>query len=219
MIISHQRKYIYLVVPKCASSTLRHSLAPFTDIGYPKTAYEEPSEQHMTLPTFQQSKYAPLLNEYFTFTFVRNPYDRLYSGFLQDRLAWRSWPIWTIAKMEIFEQVGDDFNQYVLDYVSRADIRTDWRWVSFCPMTEYAFDAGGNFRLDWFGRAENFNEDLQTLAGHIDATIEKVPDRNVKTPVQQGLKYIDKYAPETLKFVNETYGKDFEVFGYETVKP
>src|SRR5690606_12323699 len=109
VVISHRHRYLYFVVPKCASATVRQSLAPFTDLGYPVT---KGVPQHLTIESFLKSQYAPLWEAgYLRFTFVRNPYDRLYSGWLQDRAAATRAQRWREAKAPIFERIGDDFTR------------------------------------------------------------------------------------------------------------
>lgn len=214
MIISHRRKYLYFVVPKCASATLRQSLAEHTDIGYPVTDYP----QHLTMAEFMRTEHAPLMDDYFKFTFVRHPYDRLYSGYLQDRLASERYEGWIEAKGPIFRDPEMSFERYMLDHVRQADIHTAWGWICFTPMCDFAFWEG-EFRLDWFGRAEHFDADLARLSAKIGAPISRAEDRNVNTPPSTGLKYRDKYSRPMIEWVNETYRQDFEVFGYEPLDP
>ena len=81
VLISNKLKYIYIHIPKTGGSTIKKTL-PFTPIkynhgiGYDKNIY--------ILNTYH-SKVDELkldLTNYYLFTFVRNPYDRLYSSYL-----------------------------------------------------------------------------------------------------------------------------------------
>lgn len=214
MIISHRHKYLYFVVPKCASSTVRHSIRDYSDIGYPVT--EHP--QHMPLRSFLASEHAGLLGRYFAFTFVRNPYDRLYSGFLQDMKAGHSNPKWIPVKQPLFNVVGDDFNRYMREYVQFADIAAAWEWICFCPMHEFAY-LDGVCRLDWIGRAEDVQGGLRELSQRLGVPIEKADDRNVHTEYRGRLKYTAMYERETVELVNEIYRDDFRLFGYTPLNP
>lgn len=216
MVISHRHKFLYFVIPKTASATLRKSLEPFVDVGWPVTTHP----QHVTIAAFQRSDYVGLFADYLKFTCVRNPYDRLYSGYLQDRYAAEHYPRWTKVKKPVFDAIGDDFPTYFNEHAMQADIETDWEWICFCPMTAFATGPDGELVMDFVGRAETLDQDISTLAGLIGAPITKAPDVNVR----QGRcgtrpKYLEHFDRRTLAAVNEVYRRDFELFGYEMIDP
>ena len=215
MVISHRHKYLYFVVPKCASATVRSSLREFTDIGYPVTG----GIQHVPLKKFLAGEHAALFDAgYFRFTFVRNPYDRLYSGYLQDRLAATQSPRWGRVKAPIFNAIGDDFNRYVVEYVRHADVRDAWDWICFCPMHAFAY-LDGECVLDWVGRAEAVEAGLAELSTHLGISVVKADNLNVNTEPADALKYLAVYDRATLEVVNEMYRQDFERFDYEMLDP
>jgi len=215
VLISHRHRFAYFVVPKCASATLRQSLAPFADIGWPVTNYQ----QHMTLADFARTDLAAKVEGYFRFTFVRNPYDRLYSGYLQDRHAGENYGRWIKAKKPIFDVIGDDFPRYFREYVQKADIVSDWRWICFCPMSEFAYADGRNV-LDFVGHAETLETDLSALGERLGLQIAKAPDENVRRGhCTVRPKYLPHYDRETIAAVNRLYADDFTRFGYDMVDP
>ena len=214
MNISHRKRYHYFVVPKCGSRTIRTSLQSHTDIGYPVDDFP----QHMTVSQFMATDYASLLSEYFAFTFVRNPYDRLYSGYMQDRYAAAHYPEWTEVKQPIFDRVGDDFNRYVREYACLADTSRCWDYVCFWPMTDFAV-LDGEWRLNWYGRVECLERDLASLAHMLGIECEVGESLNVRVPATGQLKYLDKYERATVELVNQYYRDDFEQFSYELLDP
>jgi hypothetical protein len=215
VVISHRHRYLYFVVPKSASATVRQSLAPYTDVGYPVTK----GVQHQTIRQFLASPHAPLFGQgYLRFTFVRNPYDRLYSGYVQDRYAASQSPRWQRAKEPIFKAIGDDFNRYMLEYVRHADRAEAWDWICFCPMHEFAWHDG-ECVLDFVGRAETVEASLAELSRRLQVPITKAADANVNVAPGEALKYLDRYDRATLELVNTLYREDFERFGYPMVDP
>ncbi len=215
MVISHRHRYIYFVIPKCASATVRQSLKNHTDIGYPVTQYE----QHVTIQQFLSSEYGSLLQEsYLPFTFVRNPYDRLYSGYLQDRLAATRYEKWIPVKAPIFQEIGDDFNRYIQNYVRHAKLLSDWRWICFCPMHAFSY-LDGECIVQFIGRAESVEKDLRELGDILKTDIEKSENFNINTPPQENLKYLKKYDRATIEIVNQIYEDDFRLFNYEMLNP
>lgn len=216
MLISNRYRFLYFVVPKSASATLRKSLGGFADIGWPVSNYQ----QHMTVVQFHHSENAHLFDEYFKFTFVRNPYDRLYSGYLQDRHASEQSSRWQLAKKSIFDEIGDDFPRYFNDHVIQADIHRDWRWICFCPMYEFAYSQSGERIVDFVGKVENFEADLVALSASLGIDIEKASDENVRSTICTAQpKYLGKYDRKTIAAVNRVYRKDFELFSYEMLDP
>lgn len=214
MVVSHRHRYLYFVVPKCASATVRQSLRDYTDIGYPVSKYP----QHVTLKRFLDSEHAALLGRYFAFTFVRNPYDRLYSGFLQDRKAARTLPPWASVKQPIFDRIGADFNRYMIEYVQEADLTSAWDWICFCPMHAFAW-LGDRCRLDWIGRAEDVTGGLAELGARLGLEIRATENFNVNCDSTAPYKYLDRYERDTVALVNDLYREDFARFGYPTLDP
>ncbi|MBO6522054.1 MAG: sulfotransferase family 2 domain-containing protein [Rhodospirillales bacterium] len=219
MVISDRYKYLYFVIPKCGSATVRHALAPFTDIGYPVSRFEE----HVTIRKFLDNYDAPgRFDTHFKFSFVRNPYDRLYSGFCQDRLASTKWEHWIAAKRPIFDAIGDDFAAYMLDHVAQADIANAWDWICFCPMTAFTH-LDGRQAVDWIGRTEWLDGGLAELAGKIGVALGDVKSLNVQTPADTDQpdrpKYLGCYTRDVVAMVNEIYAEDFRAFEYPVLDP
>lgn len=214
MVISHRHRYLYFVVPKCASATIRQSLRDYTDVGYPVSKYP----QHLTLRRFLASEHAGLLGQYFSFTFVRNPYDRLYSGFLQDRKAASTLPPWTEAKRAIFDVIGADFNRYMVNYVQHANLAAAWDWVCFCPMHEFAW-LEGTRRVDWIGRAEDVAGGLAELGVRLGIPVKPAGPFNVNCDSTAPYKYLDRYERQTVSLVNDLYREDFVRFEYPMLDP
>lgn len=227
MNISHRYRYLYFVIPKCASATVRNSLIKCTDIGYPIRPWKQNLtsifkgdfdfiniEQHIDIQHFLKFKNGTkYFNSYFKFTFIRNPYDRIYSAFLQEKMASITWGNWAQAKRQIFDSIGDDFNRYICEYVSKADLLNAWDWICFRPMTAFTH-KDGKLALDFVGRAENLSDDLAFLGKQLGIKITKSKDYNVNSLNHSSLKNISKYNRDAIKVVNTIYQQDFECFNY-----
>lgn len=215
MVISHRKKYLYFVIPKCGSTTVRHALEDYTDIGYPVCTFE----QHVTLDQFAETTFMDCFQEYYKFTFIRNPYDRIYSGFLQDLHASKNYPKWINCKAPIFESIGADFNRYVQEYVATNDIIHDWQWICFCPMVQFTH-LNGRYSLDFVGRTEYLKEDFKTLCAKMNITDKNISvSYNVNTVPTRDYKYLHAYTADTLEIINALYKADFEAFGYKMLNP
>lgn len=219
MNVSDRYRYIYFVAPKCGSATARYALKPYTDIGYPVTQVE----QHVTIRKYL-AKYETegRFERYFKFTFVRNPYDRIYSGFKQDLLASTRWEPWISRKAPIFARIGENFERYLIEHAAKADIRNAWDWICFCPMTEFAYLDGMRV-VDWVGRMETIKQDLTTLGERLGVPIGDIGHYNKKSAAADGpadaYRYLDRYTPDALACVNELYAEDFAAFDYPMLSP
>lgn len=212
--ISLQRKFIYFVVPKTGSTTARKAFSPYVDIKRPTPHFSE----HVPIKRFLESEYSHLTKEFYKFSFVRNPYDRLYSGFQQDIFAAYNLKHWEQAKKPIFEKIGQDFNQYISDFVTTADIFNDPFWICFCPMHEFTHLDGRVF-VDFIGKTEKLWDDTRKLEGILGLECAPTEDLNVRDPSRAPLKYIKAYNRRSIEIINELYAKDFEYYGYDMLSP
>lgn len=212
MVLSHRHNYVFSVIPKTGSGSLRMALKQYTDVGWPLTDFD----QHVPLAQAAlKEDYFDFYKEYFSFSFVRNPYDRLYSGFLQDSWASKNLPAWKKVKHDIFESIGYDFNRYILDFVSQSDILNDWSWICFCPM--WSFTELDNFELDYIGKYENYNHEIEKLSKLLNIDIRINQSINTTDQSHSELKYLKHYSAETISCINEIYDLDFAKFGYDKV--
>jgi hypothetical protein len=78
MVISEDKKIIFVHIPKTAGSSIAKSLA----LGGGKVQFGGMNKVYDTHTTARQLKASyPNYDNFFTFAFVRNPWDRLYSWF------------------------------------------------------------------------------------------------------------------------------------------
>ena len=214
MVISHQKKFIFSVIPKTASATLRHAIKDLTDIGWPHTKDAE----HVPLHKAMSGEHASLFSSYTTFSFVRHPYDRLYSGYLQDIWASKNNDRWKEAKEELFLSIDYNFSQYLSKYVAQADLSNAWDWICFTPM--HAFTSHGGYNIDFIGKYETFEDDviyLSQILGVPEISISD--DLNVRRTKGGTFKYLPFYTPDDVALVNELYDEDFRSFDYTKISP
>lgn len=212
--ISLQKKFVFLVVPKTGSSTLRKAFEPYIDIRRPTEHFSE----HVPLKRFLASRNAHFLKDFFKFSFVRNPYDRLYSGFRQDFHAAYNLKHWEEAKKPIFDKIGDDFNRYIAEYIPKADLIGDPFWICFCPMNEFTHIDGELF-VNFIGKTENLWDGAKKLEDILHLECKSTEDLNVRDSSRAPLKYIGHYNRRSIEIINEIYERDFEYYDYEILNP
>ena len=92
MIISKQKKFVFIHNPKVAGSSIRNFLSKYDSFdnffwhrGYIDGIDHAVDKPHIPLNDLAKTDYYQYINSdnYFVFGFVRNPYERVYSAYLE----------------------------------------------------------------------------------------------------------------------------------------
>ena len=190
--ISHERKFIFIHVPKTAGCSI------ISQLGNPKGG-RHPSWGHRRLSSTLENNSE--CAGYLKFTFVRNPWDRAVSAFhyMQKGGAHNKWDNKDhkkyFNKPQSFQEFikSDNFNTVVINQ------------QHFKAMTYY-LDGG----FDFIGRFENLQGDFDTMCDKIGMPKQTLPHKNKSNHKH----FTEYYDNETKQIVAEKYAKDIEVFGY-----
>ena len=141
---------------------------------------------------------------YFSFSFVRNPFDRLYSAykFLNeggmnhlDKLAFQT-----------FLSEFEDFEDFILNGLNEKLI---YQITHFIPQHEYLCDKSGSILVDFIGRFENLDKDILLLSKKLNKNIE-LNHHNYNSKSD----YREVYTNEMIYKVNQIYQRDMDIFKY-----
>ena len=178
--INHEYKYFFLHIEKCGGNTVRAAL----DLPYEKTGGHLPLEYKIG-----HFKHNP--KEYFKFTFVRNPWDRMVSTYFYYN-----------------RHQALSFKEYTTILLSQSASK-GWKRHTSCY--DYIFDENTTTTIDFIGKIENFEEDFNIVCDKIG-----IPRRQLTHTNKTNHKhYTEYYDDETREIVAEKYAKDIEYFGYE----
>ena len=165
-------------------------------------------------------------------SFVRNPYDRVYSAFLQVRRdllehADAAFPADWIAELvrgqleenrRQLERSGYDFNRWVAS-LKESQIYDVGRNTSF-PLhpAHYWTHLGGSQYVTFIGRVERFERDLAQFCREVG--IEAPERRNSNVSVAEGgagalYRHIGAMNESSIDKINRLFANDFELFGYD----
>jgi hypothetical protein len=235
VIISHAHRFILLAPWKCASSTCHESLAEFDESPYDRFFHFNAQlnrvlHQHLTLGYLRALPEAQL--GYKTAAFVRNPYDRAYSGFLQLQRDFSVQPALDYQPGWIGNLVRDQI-AVNMGRIICAGFDFD-RWIQLLPEHE-VYDASRNTNMplhpahywthlagkrhvDFVGRVESFTQDFEAFSRFVG--IEPPPIKIANSSDQggspsSGSKYAGRMSRRSLDRINELFHADFEYFGYE----
>lgn len=184
--INNQQHFIYYDVPKVGSSSLRRMLFPRS---WPL------SNVSPCIDSVRTNMISGV--EYISFTFVRNPYDRIVSTWKY--FTTNSWAIGRMKKNNITVDQNTTFEGF-LDIVINQ--HSDHHWQ---PQCDYVPDD-----VQFIGRLENFQSDYDELCDLIDIPKSKL----IHEKKSNRGHYSEYYNEGTKKIVDDVYSQDIERFGY-----
>ena len=131
-------------------------------------------------------------DQYYTFCFVRNPYDRIVSGWYH-------------------------VNKYKIPFKNYLDIGKTCNDVDyihvFMPQTRSIVNEKGKIRMNYIGKCETLESDFQTILREIGVN-EMLHDSTLKLNVRDHLHYSLYYDEEALQKVNRILAEDFKFLDY-----
>lgn len=215
--INHYKKAIFIHIPKNGGSYIAEVLSKyygFTNYylrrpdhalfcgGVDNSVDKHENRIHGTLIYYKTSAYINRImgmtpekwNSYFIFTFTRNPYDRIVSG-------------WNYCNRQ-----NINFKTYLkLDGVGL--INSYDYWHVFMTQTRHLIDVNGKMRCDHIGKLENIEADLTDILRKLGFNIIHKP--SIKNAREHN-DYTTYYDDETRTIVNTLMKEDIENarFGY-----
>lgn len=210
MWINDELKYIHIAIPRTASTQVSMLLG--------NLKHPEPDEHHMGLKEVL-NKY-PDKKDYFKFTFVRHPLDRLvslYFEFTKNRVHKYSGNITKDQPLFSEFNVGterENFNNFCLNFP-----RSGWATNIFLRPQAHFVDA--EVPMNFIGRFERLEQDWWLLTEKIfPKPISLIDMKNNTRQFEQKprssnhIHYTEYYDKESIDVVKDFYARDFEIFGY-----
>lgn len=208
--LSQRLGAVYVNNPKVACSSIKLTLQQ-TELG--DDAYQPATSVHdhagsplLTWPDLSEEQAEEALRSGFTFTFVRNPYDRLRSAYLNKIVRPQKQ-----GSFRISAGFGPDelppFGDFVRALADQPAERHNPHWR--CQALNLSTDR---IAYDFVGRLECFDADWADLAGQIG-----VPARASFAGKSTGKaqKMELSYSPVEAEVVRQIYAADFRLFGYD----
>lgn len=184
--------------------------------------------------------YSKEFNDYFKFTFVRNPYDRVYSfyeyiskdKFTQSVLR-KIYLYYTIFAVpisfllkNIYRKIFIFANLILFLFIMNIDYKLTSSFSSFIKNFELLkmypsagiksqYDFIKNNKMNFIGKQENFNYDFQKLLKKLNLPNKIINKNVINSNDFKNYKYIDKFTRNEIDFINRIYHEDFVYFGYK----
>lgn len=220
--ISSKFKYMYFSVPKSACSTIKYFLMRnenrhFT-LGNAEAAdYEQFDRVHdrSITPLYTPRQFGPISSvlddpEFRSFTFVRNPYDRLASAYLDKIVRNRPQAVELRRYLNLADQDPEaiSFDTFITTICGQPikSMNPHWRiqyYMACCDCVNH----------DYIGKVEQLSQDIERLSDLLglnsNLLIRNAPHGTSASEHVSGL-----FTPRLRTMVADKFAADFTTFGY-----
>lgn len=216
--IDEERRLAYFETPKVACTSIKKYMMDRRVGGEMQLASKgavhdrqgSPLMQLTALPPEEaQAVFAP---GYRRFTFVRNPFSRTLSAYL-DKIVNNEWERQRHLPLFGFEQgAKPSYGQFLRRLMLTRDRLRDIHY-----MTQSRLTGGlGGLAHDFIGRFEAFGDDFQQMKGQFygDTTTEDYRSFGKHHASDAGAKLRSFYGRDEIALVRDIYAIDFAMFGY-----
>lgn len=219
MLISDDSKFVFLHNPKCAGTSVRSKLMKLENRNNLYWMFDEVNnckidKAHMSLSKFQDfnSQDYELLNDYFVFGFVRNPYSRIISAFNETHIP-------------LYKQFNADLegNDYILQLnnfcrsLNKNNTLGNHLRFRHCIQQHRIFYMNNKCKADLIIKLEDIGTGLDKLKILHPRVYEAISDlhKSKKNQKPLAIKPEEILSEESLEHIRVVYSKDFSLFEYE----
>lgn len=206
--LDNNRKFLFIHVPKTGGQSIERSVLKSYNLTWddkdqflmgknPDYIQQKTSHHFSHLRASEFLKYNHIseqqFNEYFKFSFVRNPWRRVVSFYYY--LDYNT-------RME--------FDRFVM---TQLEPTRNLRLIPFLkPQHDYLY-IDDNLSVDYLGRTETMAQDFQNIKNKIGlGHLKQIPKLNTSTPDNKDWKNL--YNQRLIKKVHSLYEKDIDSFKY-----
>ncbi len=196
MIISEKYKFIFIAVPKTATTSIEKVLS-----NYGNMIVDRADEgKHKTAKEIREQLGEDKWNEYFKFSFVRNP------------LSWTaSW--YNFRRREkLKDEDNPKHTNYTGDLTFEEFVKSDDWVVAGDGQSHWVTDDAGEVIVDFVGKYENLQDDFNEVCQRVGIPTVKLPSVNRS----KHSKSVAVYTDEMKEIVKKRLHKDMNLFGYST---
>ncbi len=203
MAIYMDRATIFIGIPKTASTSIEQYISQHTKPLRGTYRGVLLDTGHASVADYESvGLWSP---DMFSFSFVRNPWDRLVSAyFFLD--AGGCTPEDEILRAKYMAQYGGDFEHFVTEFV--ASPRRD-EIIHLCPQYRFV-SRQGCVAVDFIGRFERLDNDFAVVCERMGIPKGQLP----RAMTSEHATYIDYYNDHTRRIVEIAYARDIDIFEY-----
>ena len=218
--IFEKHKVIFCLVPKVASRQwMIYVLGKYlTSQGY------SPYGPRVQYKKFPREKAEKMLQTFYKFMFVREPFERLLSAYkdkyVHPRPADKN-PYITVFGRKIIrnfrknatqealqEGYGVKFPEFI-EYVTNGGAEEDWHWQDYEDVCGFC-----DIKYDYVGRYEYLQEDAKYVLERANLTHLKFPSFRSSSTKSELINFYTNISKDSIKRLGDVYQSSFKAFGY-----
>ena len=202
--ISHEHRFIFVHIAKTGGTSIEHGLEPYGKLLQGPENFESIYYKHAIASDLRRMLGPPEYETYFTFSFVRNPWDWIASNYAFNRGLARPFIIGTDYSISGKVPVWGEAMTF--------DTWLPWWIEEFSPsQASVLTDEDGRLLVDFVGHFEQLEDDFRRVCARLGLPAAPLPHlkatRNKKP-------YRQYYDATTEQLVLDHFKLDFELFGY-----
>jgi len=213
--LSNRHKYLYVATPKVACTVIKHSLQQAEMDG--TLVFRQYGDEHfptlspLLAPLDDPKLYFAALktDDWFRFTFVRNPFSRVLSCYL-DKIVNS-----VLERNRLLPEIGIDpaagipsFSDFLKGIAGQTEDQCDIHWAPQSWLTQPQ-----TMHYHFIGRLERFDTDFQQVCQVLGIAPETGAARHSTDAAQKLAAF---YGGEEIELVRMIYARDFTDFGYDS---
>ncbi|MDY0132483.1 MAG: sulfotransferase family 2 domain-containing protein [Desulforegulaceae bacterium] len=189
--ISLKKKVLFIHIPKAAGTAVRVALG-------------EPETGRLHLPWWVYHQASPQrFNNFYKFAFVRDPLDRVFSGYRYLKSGGNKMGDLEIAK---YLEKYKSFNEFLeCEFLNGKMIYHP----IFRPQSWYLCNWKGEIQVNFIGRFETMADDFDIIADKIG-----LEDFKELTVINKTLSKPEVFSIEAKEIIYNTYQDDYQIFDY-----
>ena len=220
MIISHRNKFIFIHINKCAGTSITRALLPFLgpdDLVLGCTPeYERLSNDYLKRGLIYKHSTANEIKKfigdetwenYFVFSFVRNPWDIVVSKYFWWHKTPADWSEKAKKQKKLITRLS------FKDYILNKKFGVKFSMAAFLR-TESSTESNPFPEIDFIGTFENLQSDFNMVCSKTGLPKIILSKMNTSNELRIKNHFTDFYDPETREIVRKAYKEDIRLFGY-----
>ena len=210
MVISHGKRFVFLHIPKTRGTSIPHNLGR-NALG---AGQVRRCGKHGSICDVRE-QLGDKADEYYSFSVVRNPWDRMVSWYSMID-AFTTNPPWDRRirgggpRNKLWLYVAENANSFEEFVLKCTDPPPECHRL-MANHLDYFVDADGKMLVTRVARFENLNADMREIFAEIGLKRLDLPHRNKS----KHRHYSEYYNDETREVIAERFAKDIEYFGYQ----
>ncbi|MFO8236869.1 MAG: sulfotransferase family protein [Prochlorococcaceae cyanobacterium] len=204
--------FFYSRIPKAANTTIVAALASHSSFRPRYRRRQDPKHRFQRPLLLSSREVRRLERDAFVFTFVRNPFSRVLSAYLDKVGRRRHQGRRFLAWAQEHGQPGDFLG--FCRFLEAGGLQLDMHWA---PQSEILCLPLSRF--DLIGRVETLEHDLPEVLERLFGKWNAAPSQRRGTTTNAADQLQEAYGAEQRQIIARLYRRDFELFGYESTLP